>query len=150
MRTVAFVLLSLPLVACAPGKADQSAGGDTTSALSGVYKTTREVLELAREAGLPCDEHAVIATAIAYAESSFDIHAINYNTNDTYDYGLWQINTVHGLSESYLFNSTNNATAMYDISGGGQDWTPWATYNSGAYEQYTQDAWDAWGKYNCQ
>lgn len=100
---------------------------------------------------------AVIMTAIAGAES-------NYNTTDLGDvsledntwgpsYGLYQVRTLkdetgHGSDRdiSWLSASpTNQAKAAYDISKGGQDFTPWTTYVTGAYQTFLPGAAKAAG-----
>ena len=75
----------------------------------------------------------VVATAIAMAESACNPNAINNNSNGTQDQGLWQINTVHGISSSCTFNAMCNAIAAYQLSSGGKNYGPWVTYNNGAW-----------------
>jgi Lysozyme like domain len=153
MRTLSLPCLAVVVsIAGCSGTADTSTDPGTTSAaaLAGnPIKNYRQVLQLAHTAGLPCDGTAVVAAAIAMAESSFNVLAENYNTDGSTDYGLWQINSVHGYPAAYLLNSTNNAAAMYAVSDSGQDFTPWVTYNTGAYDAYTEDAWTAWGEHEC-
>ena len=93
-------------------------------------------MQQALDAGLECNHAVVVATAIAFAESSGNIHAVNHNRNGSSDYGLWQINTIHGMTRSYLFNVDNNANAMIDISSGGTTFRPWSTYTNGAYRKH--------------
>lgn len=66
-------------------------------------------------------QNANIAAAVAMAESSGNPNAISASN----DYGLWQINIVHG-SQATL-DVMNNARAAVAISNGGQDWGPWCT-----------------------
>ncbi len=42
-----------------------------------------------------------------------------------------QINSVHGSLST--FDAYGNARSAVLISRDGTDWTPWTTYNSGAY-----------------
>lgn len=77
---------------------------------------------------------AGMAAAIAQAESKGDPNAVNKNTNGSIDRGLWQINSVHGAQST--FNKTANVKAAIAISKNGTDWTPWSTYNNGAYKPY--------------
>ena len=81
-----------------------------------------------------------IAVAVALAESGGDPTAENHDSNGTTDYGLWQINSVHGYDPNQLLDPAFNAKAAYEVSGGGTHWTPWVTYNSGAYKQYLGQA----------
>jgi hypothetical protein len=58
------------------------------------------------------------------------------NSDGSYDYGLWQINSVHfdKFSQASLLTVDGNAHAMDVLSNHGKTWTAWATYNSGAYK----------------
>lgn len=90
---------------------------------------------------------APIAAAIAAAESGGNPGAQGDITlmDGTWDWsqGLWQIRGLRsergtgGLRDS-LANADpqKNAHAMYTISSGCSDWTPWSTYTSGAYLSY--------------
>lgn len=77
---------------------------------------------------------APVAAAIAMAESSGNPDATDYDSNGTVDRGLWQINSIHGAQST--FSVAQNAKAAVAISGNGSNWTPWTTFNSGAYRQY--------------
>jgi murein DD-endopeptidase MepM/ murein hydrolase activator NlpD len=73
------------------------------------------------------------AVEIAGAESGF---GANPGPSATDDYGFWQIN--HPSHPSYgtaqlLSDPLYNAQATYAISSAGTNWTPWSTYNSGAF-----------------
>jgi len=98
-----------------------------------------EVTRLANSA-LHGGSAVLIAVAIAQAESGFDADAVNTNSNGTTDTGLWQINSVHGYSQASLRDPSKNAAAMAKISKNGTDWTPWTTYNNGAYKQFLGNA----------
>jgi hypothetical protein len=94
-----------------------------------------QIAGFAIAAGFPANEIAT-ATAVALAESGGDTMATNHNTNGSYDYGLWQINTVHGqlLNQGNKFNPLDNAKMALTIwSGAGNKWTPWSVYKSGVY-----------------
>lgn len=109
--------------------------------------------KVAQEAGFS-GRSLVVAVAIAMAESSCNPTATNANSNSSVDYGLWQINTVHGLPVSCLFDPLCNAKAAYDISSGGTNFYPWCTYDypacggagQGAYRQYLGAAQEAVGR----
>src|SRR5215469_15120988 len=79
---------------------------------------------------------APIAAAIAMAESGGNSTATHADNNGSVDRGLWQINSVHGSQSTY--DVMGNARAAIAISNNGQNWTPWTTFNSGAYKQYLQ------------
>lgn len=75
-----------------------------------------------------------IAAAIAMAESGGVINAVNHNTNGSTDRGLWQINSVHGSQST--FNELANARAAVAISSNGTNWSPWVTFQTGAYKKF--------------
>ena len=58
--------------------------------------------------------------------------------NGSWDRGLWQINSCYHpeVSNAQAASPSGNAAAAYAISNGGKDFSPWATYNSGAYKAY--------------
>jgi hypothetical protein len=105
-----------------------------------------QMASLALSQGCPASE-APIAGAIGAAESGGDPGAQGDVTlmDGTWDWseGLWQIRGLRsergtgGLRDS-LANAdpVNDAKAMMVISNGCTDWTPWSTYNSGAYLAY--------------
>lgn len=73
------------------------------------------------------------AVEVSGAESTF---GANPGPSATNDYGLWQINAPSHPSYStsqLLSDPLYNAQAAYAISNKGTNWTPWSTYNSGAY-----------------
>ena len=74
---------------------------------------------------------AFTAAEIAEAESSGQQYATNGNSNGTVDRGYWQINSSHGSLST--FDAHGNARAAVLISSDGADWTPWTTYQTGAY-----------------
>jgi len=76
---------------------------------------------------------AFMAAEIATAESSGQQHATDADGNGTVDRGYWQINSTHGDQMS-TFDPAGNARAAVQLSGDGTDWSPWVTYNSGAYQ----------------
>lgn len=88
----------------------------------------------------------VIAVAVAKAESEWDPHAINDNTNGSVDYGLFQINSVHGaiLSGGNWRDPSANAAMAYQVwTGAGSSWRPWVTYWRGTYRQHLDAAQEA-------
>ena len=95
-----------------------------------------DLYRLAVSVGFPGDS-AVTAAAIALAESSGDPAAVGDQSLGG-SYGLWQVN--HPAHPDYdttsLLDPTYNAKAALAISSQGTNFTPWATYNSGAYKQY--------------
>ena len=51
--------------------------------------------------------------------------AVNHNRNGSWDAGIFQINSVHGYTQEYLFNPENNIKAAKKIFNG-RGWTSWA------------------------
>lgn len=102
--------------------------------------TATQIAQYAILANFP-NNALIIATAIALAESGGQIAVTHKNLNGSTDYGLWQINSVHTQFDTKkLLTAAYNAQAAYKISGAGADWTPWTTYNSGAYQRYLNQA----------
>jgi cell wall-associated NlpC family hydrolase len=101
---------------------------------------SRNIARVAANAGF-AGEDLVIAVAVARAESNGNPSAINTsNSNGSTDYGLWQINSVHGGSGFDPARSRDpeyNAMWAYRIyEAAGRQWRPWTTYNTGAYREF--------------
>jgi len=90
--------------------------------------------QLAVTVGFPATEIAR-AVAVSIAEDgSGDPTVEHRNVNGSIDYGLWQINSIHGFPVSQLKEPLGNAQAakkVWDQAGG--SWKPWSTFMSGAY-----------------
>jgi LysM repeat protein len=99
----------------------------SSSSLTGTLGCTG-LEELWEDAGGSHAE-AFRAAEIAMAESG----GRQYALSPTDDYGYWQINVSHG-PEQATFNSMGNAEAAIAISDDGNDWAPWTTYVTGAFE----------------
>ena len=79
------------------------------------------------------------AVAIAMAESGGNPSAQNCsNANNTCDRGLLQINNYWHpeVSDQCAYNPLCAFQSAYTISNGGTDFTPWTTYNNGAYQKF--------------
>jgi hypothetical protein len=76
-----------------------------------------------------------LAAAVAMAESSGNPFAVGDGGTS---FGLWQIHAPSHpeFDTTQLMGATYNAHAALLISKSGTDWTPWSTYNSGAYRQF--------------
>jgi len=94
--------------------------------------TLTELRQLAAEVGLPNPD---LAAAIAMAESNGNPLAIGDNGTS---FGLWQIHLpAHPEYDAIsLGDPMTNALAAKAISKNGADWTPWTTFNNGAYKKY--------------
>lgn len=83
----------------------------------------------------------VTALAIGIAESGLDQNATHKNSNGTTDWGAWQINDVNHPTQEEKTNAYANAKKAHAIYvGAGSRFTPWATYNSGAYRSHLTEA----------
>lgn len=79
---------------------------------------------------------AVVAVAICLAESGGETTATHKNSNGTTDFGLWQINSVHGdllAGKDWTDPNVNAGIASQIWAQAGNSFTPWSTYTSGAY-----------------
>ena len=104
------------------------------------------ISNLAVKAGFSAAE-AKIATGIAMAESSGNITATHQNSNGSIDYGLMQINSIHkdlyGGDPFKLYDPGYNMLIAYKIyKAAGSKFTPWVTYNNGAYKKGMPDSVD--------
>lgn len=124
----------------------------------------------------------ITAVSIAAAESSFNTHAIHHNvtgddppnptyedyinnhvndqpnsdpTVESYDLGLWQINTIHKDAKDkpgnrqvkdhhrlLLDDPLYNARIMASVSQGGKSYSSWVTSYNGKYKDYLNQARD--------
>jgi hypothetical protein len=82
-----------------------------------------------------------IALAIQRAENpQGKCEIYHYNTDGTLDWGYFQINTVHlkrpGVNLRSLLDCKANIDFAYHLYLERQGFTPWSTYNSGAYKKF--------------
>lgn len=77
-------------------------------------------------------------TAIALTESGGNTDATNTNKNGSVDTGLWQINSIHGISGNLKDARTNARAAktVYDKQGFGA----WVVFNTNTYQRKLPDA----------
>lgn len=100
--------------------------------------TPQQIAGAAKAAGFPADQIAT-AVAVALAESAGETTATNKNTNGSVDYGLWQINTVHGslLNQGDKFNPVDNAKMAFTVWNGAKgSWSPWSAYKNQRYRTF--------------
>lgn len=91
-----------------------------------------QIAQVAANAGFK-GNGLVVAVAVALAESGGNTEAVDHDSNGSTDYGLWQINSVHGVTQSAMFDPVQNAAEAYNLSSGGSNWSPWVTFTTGAY-----------------
>jgi hypothetical protein len=113
------------------GSSSGSSGGDVGNLGSS------DIQNYASNAGFEGDDLNT-AVAVALAESSGNPSALG-DLNLGVSVGLWQINLkAHPeYTQGELTDPQTNANAAYAIySAAGNQFTPWTTYNTGAYEAY--------------
>jgi hypothetical protein len=82
---------------------------------------------------------AYIAAAIALAESGGCTAALNLTDNNgtQTSVGLWQTsNGTHSYPSTWSTAAGNATEAVAKYKGAGNSFSPWGTYDSGAYKQY--------------
>lgn len=106
--------------------------------------TMMQIGAFAYNAGVISQSALATAIAIAMAESGGKLTAHNPGsaTDREDSYGLWQINILAhpNFNKAQLYTASYNATAMYQVSGGGINWNPWGTYTSGKYKPFLSQA----------
>jgi LysM repeat protein len=121
--------LSIPGDPSPSGGQAQSASASSATVPSGTLSCPG-LEELWEDAGGSAPQ-AFTAAEIAMAESSGEQYATDNDGNGTTDEGYWQINTVNGDA---TYDPLGNAKAAVSISDDGANWSPWVTYQTGAYE----------------
>ena len=109
--------------------------------------TDNQLIELLKAVGFS-GKGLKTAYAVAKAESNGRPYAYNGNIK-TLDqsYGIFQINMLAMLGEkrrdkfnlddnSDLFNPVKNAEIAYFMTNGGEDWSAWSSYNTGAINKW--------------
>jgi hypothetical protein len=102
------------------GNGPSNQGNPTVNNNTGIKYTYAQLEQLWINAG-GNPQVAPIAGAVAMAESGGNPNAISPSN----DYGLWQINSVHGAQAT--LDVMANARAAVAISNNGQNWGPWCT-----------------------
>jgi hypothetical protein len=94
--------------------------------------TLTELRELAVQVGMAQPD---VAAAIAMAESGGNPLAVGDSGTS---FGLWQIHLPSHPEYDALTmgDPLANALAAKAISSGGSKWTPWTTFNNGAYKKF--------------
>lgn len=95
---------------------------------SGKRLTIAQAKAIAQQAGFS-GPSLDIFVAIEQAESGLDLGAISCSN----DRGIAQINDVHGVPQSCWSDPLCSAQFSYQLSNGGQNFSPWSTFNNGAY-----------------
>ena len=85
-----------------------------------------------------------VALAIQRAENpQGKCEIYHYNTNGTLDWGYFQVNTIHlkrrGLNLRDLLDCKANIDFAYQLYREKGDFTPWSTFNNGAYRRFLHE-----------
>jgi hypothetical protein len=105
---------------------------------AGTVYTYAQLEQLWINAGGP-SAVAPVAAAIAEAESSGCVTALNPTDNNgkQTSVGLWQVsNGTHSYPSSWLTATGNATEAVAKYRGANNTFTPWGTYDSGAYKTF--------------
>lgn len=105
--------------------------------MSSTILSPNDIMQVVQQAGFN-GYAAVVASAVAYAESGGNIYAQHINSDGSVDRGLFQINNRYHpeVSDSCAYNPLCAAKATYSITNAGSDWSQWVTYTHGIYAQY--------------
>lgn len=111
--------------------------------LAGEQLTIKEALALCYVVGFRGPDLTVAVAVMTaesgrYTEAWHDNLAADGETVLSTDRGLFQINSVHQMSGDPM-DPVRNATYAFQLSKSGDDWSPWAAYNSGAYDKYLDE-----------
>lgn len=100
--------------------------------------TPQEALAVCYEAGFRWNAGIVVMPSIGWAESRLRSDATHTNTNGTIDRGWLQVNSIHvdagKLSVEDCLDPLKAAQFAFKLSNGGTKFTPWVTFNTGAYK----------------
>ena len=133
-RQVAATVAGGALIALAAhhGSAGSVASPAAMSAAGGGGTLSCSGLEALWESAGGSPGAAFMAAEIARAESSGRQYATDADGNGSVDRGYWQVNSIHGALSTY--DPAGNARAAVELSGDGTNWSPWVTYQTGAYQ----------------
>jgi hypothetical protein len=101
-------------------------GPNIITPIHGEYKNLSDLI------GKYTDWDTKIMTAVALAESGGNPKARHRNTNGTTDFGLLQVNSVHGFDSNCLLDPECNIDKAHDVWKQ-QGYGAWSTYNNKAY-----------------
>jgi hypothetical protein len=94
--------------------------------------TDQQLIDLAVTGGWSGND-VFIAVAVALAENtSKDPTLTHHNVDGSIDYGLWQVNSVHGFDPKLLIDPIQNAILAHQVWSK-EGWDAWSTFKSGAY-----------------
>lgn len=97
-----------------------------------VHRTSTKLSDLI---GKYTDWNVTLMTAISLAESGGDPTATHKNSDGSIDYGLMQVNSVHGYDPNCLLQAECNIDKAHDVWLS-QGYSAWTTYKTGAYKLF--------------
>lgn len=118
------VILLIVFLATHPSVLGSITGHGSPGASASCHKLERLWI---RAGGNPSDQ--VYAADVAMAENSGQDTISPRNSNGTYDYGYWQINSSHGSLAT--LDPLGNAKAAVILSYDGTNWSAWVTVDNG-------------------
>lgn len=129
------------------GVAADAGVGDMISVPSSGKLSAQDLAHLAANAGFS-GEDLIIAVAVALAESGGDTSAYNPEVKagtptGQGSFGLWQIYLkAHPEFQSWnLYDPHQNVVAAFRVySNSGRSFSPWSTFQNGAYLAYVNNA----------
>ncbi len=106
--------------------------------LAGRELLPREVAKLCYEARWTDVEKLITVVAIVYAESAGYTEAVGGpNPDGSYDSGLFQLNSIHGVPKADAFDPVKAAAFARKLYvNAGYSFRPWAAYTNGAYKRH--------------
>lgn len=105
-----------------------------TGPITPVSPKTKKLSELI---GKYTDWNVGVMTAIALAESRGKVDAKHTNSDGSIDYGLLQVNSVHGYDPNCLLQAECNIDKAHEVWLK-QGYGAWTTFNTGAYKLWTK------------
>ena len=100
--------------------------------------SVQELVALVQAAGQGGDHQTAVAVCLAESGGDPTARRVNSDQWRSVDRGLFQINDHwHAeVSDACAFDPACNTNAAFAISNGWTDFSQWATFNSGAYQQF--------------
>jgi hypothetical protein len=103
-----------------------------------------DLAKIIDDAGFPAGVPQAKAIAIVCAESGRQTNVVYVNSDafSSRDRGLWQINDHWHpeITDDEAFDPIASTAAALSISKGGTDFSPWSTYENGAYGGHLEAA----------
>lgn len=101
-----------------------------------------DLAQMLDDAGFPAGTPQANGIAVVCAESGRRTDAVYVNTDGSRDRGLWQINDRWHpeVTDEMAFDAKIATREALRISQGGTDYSPWSTWQNGAYKTHLEAA----------